>query len=47
MDHHKLMKNIRRCIEILASLKKSWANFEAMGYLLESSSNQFLVKDLI
>lgn len=40
-----LKRNFKRIIEIISSMKESWACLEPMAYLLECSSNQFLVKD--
>ena len=40
-----LQRNLKRIIEIMSSLKKSWECFESIGYSLECSSNQFDVKD--
>ena len=40
-----LQRNLKRIIEIMASIKKSWECLESMSYLLECTSNQFVVKD--
>lgn len=40
-----LQRNLKRIIEIMASIKKSWECFESISYLLESTSEQFVVKD--
>lgn len=40
-----LQRNLKRIIEIMSSIKKSWGCLESMGYLLECTSNQFVVKD--
>lgn len=40
-----LQRNLKRIIQIMSSLKKSWACLESIGYLFECASNQFIVKD--
>lgn len=40
-----LQRNLKRIIEIMSSIKKSWECLESVGYLLECASNQFVVKD--
>lgn len=40
-----LQRNFKRIIEIMSSMKKSWECLESIGYLLECSSNQFVVRD--
>lgn len=40
-----LQNNFKRTIEIMSSIKKSWECLEKSTYLIESSHDQFLVKD--
>lgn len=40
-----LQRNFKRIIEIMAALKKSWRCLESFGYILDCSSDQFVVKD--
>lgn len=40
-----LQRNLKRIIEIMSSMKKSWKCLEFTSYLLECSSNQFIVRD--
>ena len=40
-----LKNNFKRNIEIMSSIKKTWECLESAAYLIESSSNQFIVKD--
>lgn len=40
-----LQRNLKRIVEIMVSIKKSWECFESIGYLLECNSNQFVVRD--
>jgi hypothetical protein len=40
-----LQNSLKRAIEIMSSVKKSWEFFETNEYLLESDNNSFIVKD--
>lgn len=40
-----LKRNLKRVIEIMLSMQKSWSCLEPMSYLLECNSNHFVVKD--
>lgn len=40
-----LQRNLKRIIQIMSSIKKSWVCLESIGYLFECTNNQFVVKD--